>query len=294
MSSVKPDSSLRLASPCAAAASRRFEETGKVGIRRPSRSRWPASRSRTRRQSGNRSVFDKTQTTVGQAARACRRNVISGAVNSLDASDTRMTASAVGSAARVLAAWLDARPPTPGVSTKTRPSLRICRGSSALAPTTARVSRRSVATDDRGREGVDGDRQLLRLGEPAVGGHRRGGDQEGRRRGGPVAHLHRHRGREVVVDRAYRRVDQRVDELALALLELPDDEDADRRVRQAASRMPQARHEVGSALLLAQRASATDEIWCGHAHGHHSWCGGTPTATSVDGREFVAAPLTGS
>jgi hypothetical protein len=190
--------------------------------------------------------------TVGQAASACRRKVTSGPVNSLDASDTRITASAVGSAASVLAEWLDARPPTPGVSTKTRPSLRIDRGQQRLgADDGSAVGALDVTADGAGHL-LDRDRHLLRLGQGAAGRRRPRREQEGAGGLGAVAHLHRHRGRHVVVDRAYRSVDQRVDELALALFELPDHEHPDRRVREPAGRVPQPSDEIVAPLLLAE------------------------------------------
>ena len=60
--------------------------------------------------------------------RAIWRNSTSGPVNSWLASDTNTTASAIGSAPIVAALWAEPRPPTPGVSTMTRPSVSSLRG----------------------------------------------------------------------------------------------------------------------------------------------------------------------
>ena len=62
-----------------------------------------------------------TPTTFGQVRMAVARNSSSGPLYSWEASDTKRTASAIGSAPRVITAWAPANPPTPGVSTSTRP-----------------------------------------------------------------------------------------------------------------------------------------------------------------------------
>jgi hypothetical protein len=107
---------------------------------------------------------------------------------------------------------------------------------------------------------------LVGLGEPAVDRCGPRGEQDGARGLRAVAHLHRHRGRDVVVYRAYRGIDQGVDELALALLELSHDEDADRGIRESPGRMPQPRHEVSTPLLLAQGPRALYQVRCCLAH----------------------------
>ena len=62
----------------------------------------------------------------------------------------------------------------------------------------------------------------------------------------PVPH-HRGNGcRDVVVDRAHRCVDQRVDQLALALLEFADDDHAHGRIQQAAPGVLEPPTQVGS------------------------------------------------
>jgi hypothetical protein len=73
-----------------------------------------------------------------------------------------------------------------------------------------------------------------------------GGLEEHRRPGFlGVAHRGRRRGGDVVVDRADRRVEQRVDQRRLPLLELAHHEDVERRVEQPLLREPQSVGQVG-------------------------------------------------
>ena len=66
--------------------------------------------------------------TVGHMATAVRRNSSSDAVSSWEASVTNSTASAEGSTLTVTALWVEASPPTPGVSTSTSPVASSWRG----------------------------------------------------------------------------------------------------------------------------------------------------------------------
>jgi hypothetical protein len=124
---------------------------------------------------------------------------------------------------------------------------------------------------DRAGDAVNVDRHLLRLGQCARGGRGPRREQQGARRLSAVADLHRHRRGHVVVHRAYRRVDQGVDELALALLELADHENAYRRVREPASGVLEPGDKVGAPLLLAQGPRASHEIRCCHRHEFLLW-----------------------
>ena len=85
-----------------------------------------------------------THTTLGHMRRAVWRNSSSGPVNSWLASDTNTTASAMGSAPMVAAPWAEPSPPTPGVSTITRPSASSLRGSD----TSTELTRRSPEGSD--------------------------------------------------------------------------------------------------------------------------------------------------
>jgi hypothetical protein len=67
-----------------------------------------------------------------------------------------------------------------------------------------------------------------------------------------------HAGGDVIVDRTRRSVDQRIDELALALLELADDDDSDARIEQPIPGLLQALREVGSACGCREAADLAD------------------------------------
>ena len=88
-----------------------------------------------------------THATFGEMRIAWRRNWISGSVYSCEASETKSMACADGSAASVVNACAEVRPPTPGESMSVRPLCRSLRGRRTSAPVTSR-SRSGVARSD--------------------------------------------------------------------------------------------------------------------------------------------------
>jgi hypothetical protein len=217
---------------------------------------------------GKRSVFDRTRATVGQAASAWRRKSDLGCRElALDASETRITASAVGRAregagrvarGQATDAWrvdedqalLKDRPRQQGLGAddvrpsarSTRPPMERRRWSIATSTSSGSASPPSTRCGPRGEQ--DGARGLRARSAP------------------PSAP----RGRDVVVYRAYRGIDQGVDELALALLELSHDEDADRGIRESPGRMPQPRPRGQHAPAAAQGPRALYQVRCCLAH----------------------------
>ena len=81
-----------------------------------------------------------------------------------------------------------------------------------------------------------------------------------RRRVLAVADARRNGGGDVVVDRADRGVDQRVHQLALALLELTDDDDPDARIEQAVLRLLEPPAEVGAVSAAREGDALVDEF----------------------------------
>ncbi len=101
------------------------------------------------------------------------------------------------------------------------------------------------------------DRHLRRLGALMLGA---GLAYERHARLRAVFHQRRDGGGDVVVDRADRRVDQRVDELALALLELADDQDADVRVGETGAGGVQPLGEIGPFVGGGRLERQVDEL----------------------------------
>ena len=100
------------------------------------------------------------------------------------------------------------------------------------------------------------DRHVGALGPPlhrAAGSVGVGDPHERDARGLGVAHHGGHRGGDVVVHGAHRRADQRVDQQALALLELPHHQHPDVVVQQAGAGLPQPGVEIGT-LVAGDRA----------------------------------------
>ena len=146
----------------------------------------------------------------------------SGSVNSWLASERTNTASDAGISPSVLAACGLPAPPTPGVSTRTNPSARSGLGTLTSTRSTSRPSARGRGRGDAvqlvERQG-HADRVCARIGE-----------DEFRRRGLGVLHDGGDRGGLVVAHRTDSKVEQRVHELALALLERTDHHDPHPRV----------------------------------------------------------------
>jgi hypothetical protein len=78
----------------------------------------------------------------------------------------------------------------------------------------------------------------------------------------------RYRRGDVVVHRADRRVDERVHKLALALLELPDDEHAHVGIREPLAGLEQPPTEIGTLVRGGRLQRQVDKVdRCGNGHG---------------------------
>ena len=74
-----------------------------------------------------------------------------------------------------------------------------------------------------------------------------------------VRHRGRHARGDVIVDGTRRRIHERIHELALALLELPDDDHADVRIEQSRPRLLEMRDEVSATERARQCSRSVDE-----------------------------------
>ena len=181
---------------------------------------------------------------------------------------TNSTASAEGSTLTVTAAVRRGEPADPGGVDQHQP------GGEQLAG--------EAEADGGDLVGVGGGRRLRRVGRDvvevqrpgrrghvlgALGGRRRPQHDRGLGRG-RVVHLDRLGGGGVVVDRADRCVDERVDQRALALLELADDEDRAGRLLEAAPGGGHAGVEVGPVAAAQQGAEGVD---AGEARARGRW-----------------------
>ena len=202
-----------------------------------------------------------THATFGHMRTAAARKSSSGRVYSCAAAETMMTASAAASAAVVAAPCAEPRPPTPGVSTSTRPPASRVRG----MPTSAwrRPDRLPgfPASDTYAASSRERDLGALRRAVAVADA-----DQRDRRRVRVPDHGD-HRRRDVVVDRTHGRRHQGVHQLALALLELPDHEHPHRRVRQPLRGAAQAGGEIGAVVGGGGFGRDLDERYrLGHGH----------------------------
>ena len=183
-------------------------------------------RRRSAASAGRGRSWSRRSTATGQISRACRMNVISGSVNSWLVSLTISIASASGSRPSVADRCGWPCPPTPGVSTNARPPLSSGLG----AVTSTRSTSRPPACGAR--------RRSLRRSAGGIS-TRSGSSPSGRRHHQPrrgllaVGHHGGQHGRLVVTDPGHRHVEQRVEQLALALLELTGDHHPDLRVADA-------------------------------------------------------------
>ena len=249
----KFDSSLSSLSLSSMAWLRSSDDAGISGSARPARCRCAVLAATIWRQNGYRSVLVATIAPTGQISWAWRMNRISGSVNSWLVSLIISIASASGSNPRVddRCGW--PCPPTPGVSMNVRPPLSSGLG----APTSTRST--SPALRLRGTaqivaDVVDRDVDLLRRHTLT---HR--DDQPGRRLLGVADHGDQ-RGGLVVTDAGHRHVEQRVEQLALALLELTGDHHPDLRVGDALLGDGQPRHQVATVVEVGDRAGVIDQL----------------------------------
>ena len=187
-----------------------------------------------------------TQPTFGHSFMAAPRNSSSGPVYSWAASETSSTASALGSADMVAAPCAEPSPPTPGRVDQHQPA-----GQQLARQPDLGVAQPGPAGRLAGLGDVLGQLRGRDLGPGRLAARRALPDQ-GDGGGLGVPHHGRHRGGDVVVDRAHRRVDQRVHQLALALLELADDQYPDVGVGQPLA----GRLQPGSRDRVARRRSS--------------------------------------
>ena len=214
-----------------------------------------------------------TAATLGEMRIACLRNCTSGSVYSCEASDTSSTAWADDSAESVASAFDESSPPTPGESTSLSPPLRISRGSSTSAETMRRSLPGLPRSDTYSASSSSGHLRGAPLPRPAPSRRPRRCTSDPRRGLLGVPHRRRHAGGDVVVDRACRRVHEGVDELALALLELADDDDAHVGIEQPRAGLLEALGEVGAAGVGGELAHAADD-------GRHVGCLGADLAAT--------------
>ena len=109
-----------------------------------------------------------------------------------------------------------------------------------------------------------------------------------------ISHFCGHRGRDVVVNGAHRGIDESVDEHALALLELTDDQHPNAGVGKATSRMPQPVDEIVPALSATQSGCARDQLRRSGRPVHacvpiNARCGATP-ARPPTARRYDTTP----
>jgi hypothetical protein len=145
------------------------------------------------------------------------------------------------------------------VSTTTRPAGEHRPGEQDLDPGDLRRPAARARLDVRGGGGVD-DVAAHLVQRDRVAAGRLGVEHELGRGLLAVADVGRQRGRDVVVHRAGRRADERVDERALALLELADDHDVDARGVQPALHVRQPPGEVGPVVGGAGAEAELDHL----------------------------------
>ena len=225
----KPDSSLSSASRSSAASSRRslghredrdVADLGEMPAIDVARSPATAGRGRSWRARRRRSAIPASRA-AGTASRARCTPGTHPRRGSRRGRSTAPTASAARCGNRGRR--------RPGESTRRRPPRRISRGSSTSAETMRRTLSGLPFADTYSARSVSGivSRARIPPGSPS------GCTSTVADGSGGVADRRRHRRGDVVVDGAGRRVDECVDELALALLELADDDHPDVRVAQA-------------------------------------------------------------
>ena len=249
----KLDSSLSSLSLSWMAWLRSSDEAGIIGVLMPARCRCAALASTISRQCGYRSVFVAMIVATGQISSACRMNVISGSVNSWLVSDSISTASASGSRPSVADRCGWPCPPTPGVSMNARPPLSSGLGAATSTRSTSRppaagARRRSLLRSAGGisiTSGVDAVAVV--------------DDQPGRCLLAVVDDGGQHRGL-VVADPRDGHVEQRVEQLTLALLELTRDHHPDLRVGDPRLGNLEPLHQVAAAVEVGDLAGVVDQL----------------------------------